>query len=242
MNLYAYAGADPVNFTDPFGLSPDDDEEKDGRTKRPPGCTGTRIQAGCVGGIAGHLSPGNSLSFGGGSRGFDAGGYVCVRNCGTAEYIPGPGGSLGTWIVRAPVYQWISGSYHSYGVFTSVCFVTASYCTEDKVFDVLRRYPAPGHDPSAMVQSGDNTNVPFLGRVEHIVDYENRTITNRTIPNHLLHKGTVARSVQSRGSVIGVFTEGSGFGRLSTLNRLLSKPVWGSYDQNIKVLLPVYGR
>lgn len=103
MNLYGYVGGDPVNFTDPSGLSPDDDDEKDGRPKKPPGCTGTRIPAACVGGVAGHLSPGNSLSFGGGSRGFDAGGYVCVRNCGPAKE-----GRDGSIIITAPRYEWVS--------------------------------------------------------------------------------------------------------------------------------------
>lgn len=50
----------------------------------------------------------------GGSYGFDSGGYVCVKNCGSAEYKPGAGDSLGTWIVTAPVYQWASSNLGFY--------------------------------------------------------------------------------------------------------------------------------
>jgi hypothetical protein len=34
--------------------------------------------------------------------------YACVKNCGAADYIPGPNGEIGTWIVTAPVYDWVS--------------------------------------------------------------------------------------------------------------------------------------
>jgi RHS repeat-associated protein len=237
MNMYAYVGGDPVNLVDPSGLC-----GRDARGNQLSAPTGSRIcgsnSSGGSGGIAGSRSPGNSLSFGGASRGFDPGGQVCVKYCGDRR-----AGAPGEIIVYAPPqYERSGGGFHSYGVFTPVCSVRASYCTENEVFDVLRRYPAPGHDPSNKVRSGDYTNVPILGRVEHTVDYENRAITNRTIPNHFLHKGTVTRSVQSRGNVIGIFSEGSGYGRLSIFNRLLSQPLWRSYDQNIKVLLPIYGK
>jgi RHS repeat-associated protein len=58
MNMYGYVGGDPVNATDPFGLS----------TFKPPapGCTGTRIVGGCgAGGIAGGRSGFSSAGVGG---------------------------------------------------------------------------------------------------------------------------------------------------------------------------------
>jgi hypothetical protein len=51
---------------------------------------------------------------GGGTAGLSSQVYTCVKNCGAAEYIPGTNAELGTWIVTAPVYGWISTGTHWY--------------------------------------------------------------------------------------------------------------------------------
>lgn len=115
------------------------------------------------------------------------------------------------------------------------------YCTLGNVFGLLRRFPAPGHDPSYPVRTGDYTRVPGLGIVEHDVDPESYTVVNRTTAGHALHRGHVTRSVVRRGNVIGILTFGEGTGKYGIINRWLSSPFWGSFDQNIKVLLPFGG-
>jgi len=96
MNLYAYAGGDPLNLTDPLGLKP----KKPRRVE----CTGSRIAGACgAGGIAGGLSGSTT----GGTGGRVDGAYLCVRNCGPAQYIPDPEGGLGTWIVTSPEREWV---------------------------------------------------------------------------------------------------------------------------------------
>jgi RHS repeat-associated protein len=84
MNLYAYVGGDPVNFTDPSGLK---------QKKLPVICTGTRITSGCGagGGIASGLSGFTSAGPGGqvaghfekvnaGGRGISAGSDIVVTS------------------------------------------------------------------------------------------------------------------------------------------------------------------
>jgi hypothetical protein len=49
---------------------------------------------------------------GGGTAGLSSQVYTCVKNCGAADYIPGPGGGNdgSTIVITAPVYAWISTS------------------------------------------------------------------------------------------------------------------------------------
>ena len=83
MNMYAYAGGDPVNMTDPSGLEGEDEDGKE-RVMRLVGCTGSRIASSCdAGGIASGLSGfstagvgGRASSSGGGSSGSGGGHWV----------------------------------------------------------------------------------------------------------------------------------------------------------------------
>jgi RHS repeat-associated protein len=104
MNLYAYVGGDPVNFTDPTGL-----KECGKGSHWVDNPTGSRIPQ-CVwdgnGGTSNGLNSNRAalVTGGGGSFVNAGGGAVCVRNCGT----PAQEGPDGTIIITAPKYEWVS--------------------------------------------------------------------------------------------------------------------------------------
>lgn len=86
----------------------------------------------------------------------------------------------------------------------------ASDCTEDEVFAAWRDYSAPGA-PRAV----DGTRrVMLWGRnpILQTVDPRTRTITNRTVPGHAFHPGTVTIRTRTRNGVVGAQVVGEGDG------------------------------
>jgi hypothetical protein len=58
----------------------------------------------------------------------------------------------------------------------------------------------------------------------------------------MLHLGSVTRSVAQQNGLIGILTIGQGTGDFGILNRIGASPYWRSFDYNILVTLPIYGR
>jgi len=220
MNMYAYVGNDPVNFIDPMGLS----------AIYVDGTRGSNPNMGWTNYFNPVLNIGQTPNF-----------NIPRLNSILDRLKRNPIVVTCDAACREKARRKAIRNYHSYRPYTAICVMTAAYCTLDNVFRLLRRFPAPGHDPNNLVRTGDYTNVPGLGIVEHEVDSETYTVINRTTAGHNLHRGYVARSVVQRGNVIGILTFSEGTGRLGILNRLVSSPFWGFRDQNIKVLLPFGG-
>ena len=137
-----------------------------------------------------------------------------------------------------------TGEYHEIEpVVTEICSTTQAGCTIEEVFCELRTYPAPGMwSNDTPVQDGEvnnaeigyrNTTLDDLGLVEHDVDEANSTVTNNTLPGHLLHPGTVVRSVEQVGDTIFVRTEGDGTGAYPYTNEILAEDLWTITDSQI---------
>jgi hypothetical protein len=122
---------------------------------------------------------------------------------------------------------------HYYQVTDFICSESQMACTPQNVFNRLRRYPAPFSDPFHSIEPCDKTHIPILGTVVHGVDPSTDTITNTTLPDHMLYPGEVTRSVIEQGGNIYVQTTGTGDGAMAWTNTVLAAPLWGVVDQNI---------
>lgn len=93
-------------------------------------------------------------------------------------------------------------------------------------YAALKRYPAPGARDSS--EEGAEKWMA-LGRIHTQADPEDLSITNRTLPPHILHnylggkQGVVKRRVEGEDIV----TEGEGSGILPSLNEALAPYIWG---------------
>lgn len=124
----------------------------------------------------------------------------------------------------------IMPGYHEYTVETEICTIGGKGCTEQEVFDQLRRFPAPQRfgspDRTVGVKTGDRSFALMVGQVVHWVG--RRMLTNTTIENrHLLDPGVVIREVITMGNKIIIRTSGYGTGPLPQINSgRPSKLIW----------------
>ena len=77
----------------------------------------------------------------------------------------------------------------------------------------------------------------FFGFVAHTVDPEGLTITNTTLPGHLLYPGTVFREVQERGDEIWIVSKGYGNGILPWFNERFAPGLFQLLDTMVALTL-----
>ena len=124
---------------------------------------------------------------------------------------------------------------HSYEVYTPICTLGGK-CTQDNIFNIMKSrksFVTPTWQ-TAPVTNDSTTQIPVLGTVKHTVDQVNHTVTNTTLPDHLLNPGVVQRQIVQRGNEIGVLTKGTGDGLLPRQNECLAPYLWGSPDSALK--------
>jgi len=110
------------------------------------------------------------------------------------------------------------GVPHSYVVTDPICSTSDSpSCTRENVYSRLRLFPTtvPEVQP---VNTCDVTYIPGVGNVIFYVNPSNLSVTNVTLPNHLLYPGQVIRAVIQEGDTIFIQTTGTGTGRWPELN------------------------
>jgi len=141
---------------------------------------------------------------------------------------------------HAREYDTSASLYHFYEMENTICYTTHSNCNVEKVFDKLRRFPAPGWDSSKKVSTGDITDINFLwtngGQVLHQVTMNSHTVRNQTLPGHIFEEGYVDRIVVKYGSLIRVQTIGEGINKTRAqwmLNLILYRPAFNELDNKI---------
>jgi hypothetical protein len=134
-------------------------------------------------------------------------------------------------------------SGHVYGHLDLICDVGAAGCSVDSVFNGVRRFPAPGADGSARVETGMITNVSIPGMVlgtDHVLHEVNpsaRRVFNFTLGDHVLNPGWVSRTVFQVGTGVYVYTYGAGGGSNPfnvNGNQTVVNQVWGGTNNNIR--------
>lgn len=103
--------------------------------------------------------------------------------------------------------------YHYYELHNNICSTKNPECTEDNVYQELKKFPAPGWDGSGTVKNGDVSEIGFAGmggKVKHIVDDSNHRVVNVTLPGHIFEHGTVDRLVVKDDQNIKIKTVGEG--------------------------------
>lgn len=106
-------------------------------------------------------------------------------------------------------------------------------CDADEAWQGLLPNAAPGQISPA--STGNIVNVPGLGPVVQTVNWETMTVTNTTMPGHLLHPGTVSRQVIGIGGDIYIETVGWGTGTLGAANSYFANDVWTAMDLLIAI-------
>ena len=107
-------------------------------------------------------------------------------------------------------------------------------CTAQAMKD-LRCNPAPGVYPDHLTNTGDVNNVGLgplpIGPIITVVDPNNNTSWNLTMPGHLLHPGWVRRDVVFDGQATWIVNTGGGTGfNPLNLNTILAPVVWGGQN------------
>src|ERR1700674_3018561 len=106
--------------------------------------------------------------------------------------------------------------------------------TAAAAFEALRSNSTPFQNGVRINETGDVTDIPGLGSVQHIVDAERMTIVNTTMDGHILHPGNVFRQIIQEGDNIFVRTSGYGVGILPDINNSLGPSLWQSVDVGIR--------
>jgi hypothetical protein len=146
-------------------------------------------------------------------------------------------------------YDSEDGYYHKYEMENEICSLDSPGCTADAVWSGLRRYPAPGWDPSTEVTDGATTHIKFAGLpggdVVHAVDETKMRVLNITKPGHVFSDGYVSRTVVVRNNAVYIRTVGEGVtspgayygltrAMRATLNMKVYKPGFNSLDNNVR--------
>jgi RHS repeat-associated protein len=126
--------------------------------------------------------------------------------------------------------------HHRYRDRTPICKLSAR-CTPAAIFEMLKRYPAPGVDHTVAVSPDRQSELTGGNPVRHRFDVRRLTIVNLTTPEHVLHDGFVLRTVVTWNGMVAIETYGEGVNRTgawSIVNTLTGPLIFDFQDTQLK--------
>jgi RHS repeat-associated protein len=128
---------------------------------------------------------------------------------------------------------------HEYEFETEVCSRSASACTADNVWGVVKDNSVPFQD--GRLTDGTVSKIPVIGTVTTRVDDSSYTLVNQTHDDHLFRHGTVTRSLVVSETTISVRTVGTGINtnRFTQGANYVASPYFKALDANIKATIGV---
>lgn len=145
-------------------------------------------------------------------------------------------------------------SYHRYPIGggtieTQLCAKADKNCTREEVFRVFlsnSQFIAPTSDTQPVTNCKvtmvdisrfglENMGIGIGGNpIQSIVNLQNYSVTNFTLPGHLLYPGKVVRTITEDSQYVLIETWGEGTGLLPTLNAFFAPGLWQEVDRGLR--------
>ena len=126
-------------------------------------------------------------------------------------------------------------NYHYYEHTNIICNKAQSGCSREAVFNTMTsqmRFIAPTISSNAVKHCSEVT-LPIGNPIKTTINHQSYSITNFTLPGHMLYPGKITRRVEETSSVITVRTIGVGIGYYKKFNQMVAPQIWGSADQQL---------
>lgn len=134
--------------------------------------------------------------------------------------------------------------WHDYTQGPSLICPAVLACTPEEIADHLSRYAVPGQNPSIPAETNGEYDAydPWAGlpagRVKTEISPDGLTVTNKTLPGHILYDGKIVRSA-SQGSDGAWYVTTHGFGNnvipgMNVLNEKIGPQIFETMDEKMK--------
>ena len=136
------------------------------------------------------------------------------------------------------------GGMHQYQAGPNAVCTAKQACTEDEIKDYMRRFAVPGQDPNKPVENNSINEVYdprtglYAGRVLAQFSGDGLTVTNTTLPGHLLYDGQIIRTatMDSAGawSITTIGWGNNGNPYMAELNVWQGKEIFNYFDNQMR--------
>ena len=126
-------------------------------------------------------------------------------------------------------------NYHYHDHSNIICNKTQGGCNRENVFNTMisqMRFIAPTTS-SVPLRHCRETTLLIKNPIKTTINDKSYSITNYTLPGHMLYPGKIVRRVEETSNAIVVRTIGTGIGGYKKFNQLVAPQVWGSADRQL---------